>query len=152
MLKGYYTDIEQLPLQGWIDCNNGDLRGCRTRVAIGTKKKDALAWASVYNDFLRRVPRSEEFTEFLENLIKRANLQTEYIVGLKEGKRDRFKLNAINDLTAQIQNFHLKGKSEKTLSITKILNLLSKKQGYQLRIKDLTTLAYFELLNDSGNG
>lgn len=152
MLKGYYSDIEQFPLQNWLNCNNGDLRFTRVRMEKGTRKNDLAAWETLYNDFLKRVGPSDEFAELLEMLIERANLQRDYLATIVNGARVRRKLNAINELTSKIRNFHTTGKSEKTMTVSKILNLISKKQGYQVRIKDLTVLAYFELLKEYNNG
>jgi hypothetical protein len=131
---------------------NGDLRSTRLNKKWGTKKLDAKAWEAIYDDFLAKVPRSDDFTEFLQNLVERAEIQAEFILSLENGVRNRRLLNQINELTNKIQNYHMKGKAEKSLSITKMLNIMSKEQGYQLRIKDLTTLAYFELINSHNNG
>lgn len=152
MLKGYYSDIEQFPLQNWLNCNNGDLRFARIRLEKGTRKNDLAAWEHLYNDFLTKVGPSDEFANLLDMLIDRAKLQREYLTTFQNGSRVRRKLNAINELTNKIRNFHETGRSEKSMSVSKILNLISKKQGYQVRIKDLTVLAYFELLKEYNNG
>jgi hypothetical protein len=152
MLKGYYSDIEQFPLQNWLNCNNGDLRFTRVRIAKGNRNNDLSAWETLYNDFLQRVGPSDEFSELIDMLIERAKLQREYLQTFQNGTRVRRKLNAINELTSRIRNFHQTGRSEKTMSVSKILNLISKQQGYQVQIKDLTVLAYFELLKQFNNG
>jgi hypothetical protein len=151
MLKGYYLELEKMPLQNWLDCNKGNYTSTRIDKSIGKPKDDEKAWECLYNDFLDKIGLSHEQQELVELTLERAQLQLEYLE-----TRKRFLLNRCNELTGKIEAIRsrIKESSESSdkKSVSSILNTLSRAQGFQLQIPKLTALAYLEMLKDYNNG
>jgi len=146
----YYNEIDDFPLWNWSKCCKGELQYSRLDIKEGSEKEDSEAWEMLYNDFISKVGLGDEYNEYLELLRKRALLQLEYLE-----TRKRRVLNEVNLLTHSIESHKERIKSDSSGSITKTLNWLSKNQGYQINIKEITTLAYFDLIkeaNTNNNG
>lgn len=160
MQDAYYLEIDEFPLQNWINCNKGDLTATRKPATGGvtsyfkrsgkhSQDNDMIAWGKLYDDFLKKVGLGDEFEELVSLIKERIELQIDYLEDKRNGKRVRAKLNAINQVTYEIQRLTqkaMKPKGDSSGGITKTLNLISKKQGYHLQVSQLTTLAYFDLL------
>lgn len=159
MLDAYYLEIDELPLQAWIDCNKGRLTAARRTVPAGqhnyfkrsgkqSEKNDHIAWGKLYDDFLKKVGLGEEFEELTRLIRERIELSIDYLEDLQNGKRVRSKLNAINALTAEIDLITKRtiGKKGGETSVVKILNKIASKRGFHTPVDQLTTLGYFDLL------
>lgn len=139
----YYTEIDYFPLVNWSKCCKGELIHCRIDVSNGSESQDKEAWEVLFNDFIKKVGLGDEYNDYISLLKERANLQLDYLEN-----RNRRILNEINLLTNEIESYKKRIKSDSEGSITKTLNFLSKKQGYQIDIRKITTLAYFELIKE----
>jgi hypothetical protein len=162
MQEAYYLEIDEFPLQGWLDCHKGDFTATRRAGARGKKsyfnraghhsaKNDAEAWGRLYDDFLKKVGLGEDFEELVALVKEKIQLSIDYLEEFRNGKRIRSKLNAINAISAEITAIkkkmeELEASKGKKPSITSNLRKISKKQGYHIAISQLTTLAYFDLL------
>jgi hypothetical protein len=137
-------DIEFLPLRSWIECCKGNLSKIRIDDENVSIEKDVKAWNICFNTYISRVGFPELFQDYLENLQKLSVLQCEFMLD-----RDRLKLNEINYLKAQVKEFEKQNdESKDESSIMKNLNTLSKSQGYTVRVEDITTLQYFEMVKE----
>lgn len=151
MSKKYYLTIDKLPLQNWLDCNKGDLTATRLDSESGTQEDDLTHWETLYNDFIDKVGLSEEFNELMEETDRLTKLQLEYLKS-----RSRRLLNEINLLKASVARLkeRISGSSGENNIYTTLVQL-SRIQGHTLKVSDLTTLYYFELLksvNSKKNG
>lgn len=155
MLKGYYSDIEFLPLDRWIKANSGVLCALRVKDEDETnldyskywkKENDKKAWVNVFNDFLKRVGVSDEYQEYLNDLRRCSEMQIQYLE-----TRERALLNDINLIKARIEKYE-KDNRESKATIWNTLNDLSRVEGRTIVAKDLMTLQYFELLKKHSNG
>jgi len=149
-LNKYYSEIDDFPLWNWSKCCKGELIHCRIDVKEGSEKEDAEAWENIFNDFIAKIGLGDEYIEYLDLVKRRALLQLEYLE-----TRQRRVLNEVNLLTNTILSHKERIKSDSNGSIAKTLNWLSRREGYPVKIKDTTTLAYFELIkeaNTASNG
>jgi len=151
----YYLTIDEMPLSEWIKCHEGKIFHCRKFKHKGTNVEDAQAWELVYKDFIEKIGLNDEFKEYLDLLEQRAEYQLEYLRSKKEGKsafehgeRNRFLLNNIKEITMRINQFHQTGDTKNNMTMGRVLNKLSKMQGYHLKPQEITVLTYFELIKD----
>ena len=144
MLEKYYLSINEFPLFNWFRCNEEQYKYCRRDPNVGTEKEDLQAWENLYNDFIQKVGFSDEFNLYLDNLKARAKSCLEFLESLKEGKRNIFLINRIRMLTIKIDMFESKLTGNENNEI-KMLNAISKYQGYRIPQKEITVLEYEEL-------
>lgn len=100
-------------------------------------------WIKLYDEYLGRYGLGEKFEKYLEALRKKALLQCDFIQS-----NDRFVLNKI-----EIQNEKIKSMSSHFGDgdgIDKWLIYLSKFMGYQLKIREITVVEYYELIEEYG--
>lgn len=145
MSDTYYKSIKQLPLENWFECSDGNLEFTRLNVEFGTKTEDKQAWETLYNDFIKHIGLDESFIRYIELLKARALKQLEFVEGIKDGKRNRFLMNGIREISARISQY------EKTLSFNgsdryEILQHLGKMQGYRIDPLNTKTIEYFKLI------
>jgi seryl-tRNA synthetase len=116
-------------------------------------KTDLEAWELCFNSYIRRIGLSTNYEDYLQNVKQRAELQLEYLLSNKAEsgklqKRDRNYLNEINRLTHLINEFIKQQSKNEHDSVMKHLNWLSKNEGRTIKIDDITTLQYFELIKE----
>lgn len=140
----YYSQISKFPLQNWLDANSGDLKATRIDYNKGSDKEDAKAFETLYNDFIDKVGLSDEFIELINVTERLAQLQIKYLE-----TRERRLVNDMNILRAEISSLKSQLKGGETGNIYKVLNELGKMQGHIIRVSDLTTLHYFELIKSA---
>ena len=146
MSDTHYKSIKQLPLENWFECSDGNLEFTRLNVELGNKAEDKQAWDKIYNSFIDLIGLDESFLRYIELLKSRALKQLDFVQGLKEGKRNRFLMNGIRELSARIAQY------EKTLSFNgsdryEILQHLGKMQGYRIDPLNTKTIEYFKLID-----
>lgn len=145
MSDTHYKSIKQLPLENWFECSDGNLEFTRLNVEFGNKEDDKKAWEQIYNSFIDLIGLDESFMRYIELLKSRALKQLDFVQGLKEGKRNRFLLNSIREISGRIAQY------EKTLSFNgsdryEILQHLGKMQGYRIDPLNTKTIEYFKLI------
>lgn len=145
MSENYYKSIKQLPLENWFECSDGNYEFTRLNIEFGTKAEDKKAWEVLYNDFINLIGLDESFARYIELLKARALKQLEFVEGIKDGKRNRFLMNGIREISARIAQY------EKTLSFGgsdryEILQHLGKMQGYRIDPLTTKTIEYFKLI------
>lgn len=154
MQEKYYLTVDECPLRVWRLCHEGDFTALRKdkKGVKHTKEEDNEAWNTLYNDFIKKIGLSPEFLEYLELIKEKLDAQFDFVESYQAtGKRDRFILNKIKMLQAQIEQYQQTGKSG--LSMAATLVRLSKMQGYHIKESDISVIEYFELLkiyNDGG--
>jgi len=148
MLSGYYLQVDECPMKAWRKAHENDFTYLRKDIAIGTPENDSKAWELLYNDFIKQVGLSPEFKEYLELIKLKIEAQLSFLESEKNGFRDRFLLNEIEYLTAEIDKFHQSG--GKGMTITETMIFLSKEQGYHLKETEITVLEYFTILRTNG--
>lgn len=146
MSKKYYNSIKHLPLENWFECSDGNLEYTRIDIEQGTKEEDKQAWEVIYNDFIDKIGLDEGFIRYIELLKSRALKQLEFVEKLKDGKRNRFLMNGIREISARITAY------EKTLSFGgsdryELLQHLGKMQGYRIDPLTTKTIEYFKLID-----
>lgn len=146
----YFTTVDECPLKAWRKANEGDTTWLRIDRNIGDTKADSEAWSELYKDFIRVIGLNPEFKEYLDLLHEKMELQFEYLESKSNGIRNRFLLNRIKLLDAEIKKYH--DSAGKGLTMQQVLMRLSQSQGYHINEKDITVLDYFTLLKDFNNG
>lgn len=146
MQEKYYSKVDETPLKVWRKCNEGHFHFLRIDHNVGTKEDDIQAWTVLYNDWIEQVGLTPEFKEYLDLLEEKIEAQFEYLESKKDGIRNRFLLNRIKILTAQISDFEKSG--GKGLTIFEVLLRLGRMQGYPIKENDTTILEYFTLLKN----
>jgi hypothetical protein len=127
-------------LNAWIKCNNEDLRYTRRTLTEGTEEEDSKQWEKLQNQYLDRFGLPEDYQKYLRLQVNKAKAQFEYVI---TGKR--FELNKITAIDLKINA--LTNKNSEEISIQKMLNHLSKMQGYTLTQYNTTVSQYFELID-----
>lgn len=127
-------------LNAWIKCNNEDLRYTRRELDKGTEEEDSKQWEKLQNQYLERFGLPEDYQKYLRLQVNKAKAQLEYVI---TGKR--FELNKITAIDFKINA--LTNKNSEEISIQKMLNHLSKMQGYTLTQYNTTVSQYFELID-----
>lgn len=139
-LERYYESIDEMFLNAWIKCNNEDLRYTRRTLDNGTEQEDIKQWEKLQNQYLERFGLPEDYQKYLRLQVNKAKSQLEYVI---TGKR--FELNKITAIDFKINA--LTNKNSEEISIQKMLNHLSKMQGYTLTQYNTTVSQYFELID-----
>ena len=140
ILERYYESIDEMFLNAWIKCNNEDLRYTRRTLDNGTEEEDSKQWEKLQNQYLERFGLPEDYQKYLRLQVNKAKAQLEYVI---TGKR--FELNKITAIDFKINA--LTNKNSEEISIQKMLNHLSKMQGYTLTQYNTTVSQYFELID-----
>lgn len=139
-LERYYESIDEMFLNAWIKCNNEDLRYTRRELDKGTEEEDSKQWEKLQNQYLERFGLPEDYQKYLRLQVQKAKEQLDYVI---TGKR--FTLNKITAIDFKINA--LTNKNSEEISIQKMLNHLSKMQGYTLTQYNTTVSQYFELID-----
>lgn len=142
MSEKYYNEIDYFPLMNWIEANKGRLEFTRIEKKNGSEKEDLKAFEEIFNDFIKKVGFSEDYEKLTDLKKKLLIIGTKYLE-----TRERILLNDINVLNVQINDLKtslVSSKNEYQIG----LNYLSKKQGYTINSKDITTLEYFVMLKE----
>lgn len=140
IFERYYESIDEMFLNAWIKCNNEDLRYTRRTLDNGTEEEDSKQWEKLQNQYLERFGLPEDYQKYLRLQVNKAKAQLEYVI---TGKR--FELNKITAIDFKINA--LTNKNSEEISIQKMLNHLSKMQGYTLTQYNTTVSQYFELID-----
>jgi hypothetical protein len=140
-----YNSIDSLPLYNWQKCVNGSLKYVRTIVKEEDEdnKEDEKVFEKIYDEYIKRFGMGKLYEKWLKIMKKKAIMECDFVI-----TQEKFKLTEI-----QIEEAKLKGmldnKGEGT-SIEKSLIYLGQWLGYRLNIKEVTTLEYFNLLEEYG--
>jgi hypothetical protein len=127
-------------LNAWVKCNNDEIKYTRRTLTDGTKQEDIKQWEVLQNQYLERFGLPEDYQKFLMLSVSKAKAQLDYVISGK-----RFELNKITALEMKINS--LTNKSGEEITIQKMLNHLSKMQGYTLTLYNTTVSQYFELID-----
>jgi len=141
--ENYYKSIDDLPLENWMKCNDGDLKFTRKDSKIGDLKSDESAWSMIYDHYIQEFGLSKMYKKMLEAMKKRANLELDFVIS-----GDRFKLTLIEMEIAKIEQ--MISNSGHGMTIHETLIHLSKWMGTMINTKNITTREYFTLLNEYG--
>lgn len=138
--EGYYNSIDNLPLHNWLMCHEGKFEFVR-RTSFGNEKLDAKYWVMIYDEHIKRFGLNENYAKYMDLCNKKALLQINYIeTGI------RMKLNKINALEARIQ--HMLQNNGESMSVGRLLQILSKFQGYPINKYTITVSEYFNLIEN----
>jgi hypothetical protein len=140
IFERYYDSIDEMSLNAWIKCNNDDLRYTRRTLTEGTEEEDSKQWEVLQNQYLERFGLPEDYEKYLRLQVSKAKAQLEYVI---TGKR--FELNKITAIDFKINAMTNENSNE--ITIQKMLNHLSKMQGYTLTQFNTTVSQYFELID-----
>jgi hypothetical protein len=127
-------------LNAWVKCNNDEIKYTRRTLTDGTEEEDVKQWEVLQNQYLERFGLPEDYEKFLRLSVSKAKAQLDYVISGK-----RFELNKITALEMKINS--LTNKSGEEITIQKMLNHLSKMQGYTLTLYNTTVSQYFELID-----
>jgi hypothetical protein len=127
-------------LNAWVKCNNNEIKYTRRTLTDGTEQEDIKQWEVLQNQYLERFGLPEDYQKFLMLSVSKAKAQLDYVISGK-----RFELNKITALEMKINS--LTNKSGEEITIQKMLNHLSKMQGYTLTLYNTTVSQYFELID-----
>jgi len=127
-------------LNAWVKCNNDEIKYTRRTLTDGTEQEDVKQWEVLQNQYLERFGLPEDYQKFLMLSVSKAKAQLDYVISGK-----RFELNKITALEMKINS--LTNKSGEEITIQKMLNHLSKMQGYTLTLYNTTVSQYFELID-----
>lgn len=139
-LERYYESIDEMFLNAWVKCNNDEIKYTRRTLTDGTEQEDIKQWEVLQNQYLERFGLPEDYQKFLMLSVSKAKAQLDYVISGK-----RFELNKITALEMKINS--LTNKSGEEITIQKMLNHLSKMQGYTLTLYNTTVSQYFELID-----
>jgi len=138
--KKYYKSIDEMPLNNWIECNNGNLEYCRLNQRKGNEKDDLLNWEIIQDQYLKDFGLNDSFKELAELQKQKALTELEYI---ETGKR--IILNKVRILEEKLKNI-LINKGE-NVEIDVVLVYLSKYLGYKIDKFTIKVREYFTMLN-----
>ena len=137
-----WESIDQMPLHNWIQCNNGDLSYLIIEGKISDEKL-IEAWEKIYDQYLLRFGLNKKYERYLQAMVKRAELQTDYVI-----TKDKFKLTEIEIQNAKIANLEAHFGSGETIEV--VLVYVSKWLGYRINTREISVLEYFVILDEYG--
>ena len=139
-LSDYHTDIDTLPLQNWIECHNGNLE--KTRInKKGTPELDEMAWDKIQDDHLKRFKISKQLLKIYTALSKKAQRELDFVITE----------DASNLTLAEVENEKVKSilsNNNKGITIQQSLVYLSQWMNQWINTRQITTLEYFNLLDE----
>jgi len=141
--QNYYKSIDDLPLNNWIKCNEGDLTYVRIKKDEGTEENDTLMWENIYDSYIEEFGLDKMYKKMLDSMRKRAELELDYVI-----TGDRFKLTLINMEITRLEQ--LMSNAGVGMSIPESLIHLSRWMGSFINTKKITTREYFTLLKEYG--
>lgn len=147
--ENYWLEVSECPLKAWRRCSEVGYSALRKDKDIGTNETDAEAYNLLYLNFSEKVGQDLEFKNYLDNLAA-------YVIAVDKFMHSRIEFQGavthnrklllqVKLLEAKIKKFENTG-NEKVMTIAKMLNRLSKMQGFAVLEKDQTVLSYFELI------
>lgn len=144
----YYLDVDSCPLVLWRKCYEVGYSSIRKDQTKGNDETDVEAYEILYASFVERVGLDDSFVDYINNMKAYVLATSEYLKSTKTVQgvliHDRSKLLKMRILLASLQKFEKDG--DVKVSHAKILNRLSKMQGYRVDEKVITVLEYFELI------
>ena len=122
-------------------CHDGKLEYVRKDIIKGNEALDAKFWTLIYDEHIKRFGLNENYAKYIDLCKKKALMQIDYIeTGV------RMKLNKINALDVKIQSM-LQNNGE-SMTIGRLLQILSKYQGYPINKYNITVSEYFDLIEN----
>ena len=150
MDSAYYLKISNCPLIAWENrFKNGNEAIRKPNVSYPfTEESDYDAWDILFIDWQENVKQDIDFVNYQANIEQLNKLYLRYLKSIKKRgditTRDRSVMNEIRRIEGLVLSY------ERTLgkgiSVNKMLQLLSKNQGYHIKKKDLTVQDYFDLI------
>lgn len=146
MQKGLWKSIDDILLENWIQCIEGNLQFVRKDA-----KKDELAtekeekqWFVIYDQYIEKYGLNEMYIKLLNLMKKKAILEVKFAM-----TRESFKLTEIAMQEERLrQTLNNKGTA---MSIKESLIHLSKWMGGKLiNTKEITAEQYFDLIETYG--
>lgn len=142
-IKGYYKSIDDLPLENWIKCNDGDITYVRKKNEEGTEEEDEYVWETIYDSYINEFGLGKVYKKMLDSMRKRAELELDYVI-----TGDKFKQTLINMEINRLEQ--LMANAGVGMSIPETLIHLSRWMGSFINTKNITTREYFTLLKEYG--
>lgn len=142
-IRGYYKSIDDLPLENWIKCNDGDITYVRKKNEEGTEEEDEYVWETIYDSYINEFGLGKVYKKMLDSMRKRAELELDYVI-----TGDKFKQTLINMEINRLEQ--LIANAGVGMSIPETLIHLSRWMGSFINTKNITTREYFTLLKEYG--
>lgn len=142
-IRGYYKSIDDLPLDNWIKCNDGDITYVRKKNEEGTEEEDEYVWETIYDSYINEFGLGKVYKKMLDSMRKRAELELDYVI-----TGDKFKQTLINMEINRLEQ--LMANAGVGMSIPETLIHLSRWMGSFINTKNITTREYFTLLKEYG--
>lgn len=139
--KRYYETINELPLENWIKCTEGDLKYARKELNKGDKDLDKLYWEMIYDNYIKQQGLGKMMTKLIECMIEKTEAELKFVVS-----GDRFELTKCEMLEIKLEG--MLNNSGSGMSISQCLIHVSKWMGSWINIKTITTKEYFDLLGE----
>lgn len=139
----YYSGIDDLPLENWIKCNDGDLRFVRKKIDVGSDEMDFEYWSKIYDAYIDEFGLNKMYLKLLNAMKKRALMECDYVI-----TGNRFKLTEIEMEVSRIEQILANANSGMTIEQTLIH--LSKWMNTWINTKTITTREYFNLIKEYG--
>ena len=162
----YHVSIETLPIDSWFKIHeSGDLKllvrndayfkitfflaivpliYLSVWVAAGwillgllIKDKPDKAWEMVYNEFIKRIGLSKEYTNYLEKTRMIARMQCDWIIEPSPIKKAELNLELM-----KLKDEH----KNKTIEYNQIIAQVSRAQGFRIDAKVVSTLEFYSYL------
>ena len=137
--KRYYNSVDDIILDNWIQCHNGDL----TKVRKGTKGNehfDIEFWQIIQDDYILKFGLGDYLTEIMELQKDKAIAELDFII-----TENRKILNKIDQLESKIKTKLIS--NGESVEVEDILIYMSKYYGYPINKKNITVSEYFRMIN-----
>lgn len=126
-----------MPLYNWIKCLDGELEYVNKN-GKGNKHDNAIAWAKIYDEYLKEYGLSSMHKKLLQCMREKAIIECDYVL-----TNDRFKLTLLEMEENRLKN--MLSMMSGGASYDTLLIHLSKWMGYYLNSKDITVKAFYTL-------
>ena len=143
MSNTHWKSIDELPLHNWIKCLNGELNFVRKDETTEFGEFESNLWIEIYDEYLKRYGLNDIHLKQLNLLKKKALLQCEFVI-----TKDNFKLTLIEIEENKLQQ--IINNAGNGMSIADTLLHIGKWIGERIKIKEITTTEYFDLLDQFG--
>ena len=144
----YYSTIDEMPIKKWFAVHK---TGEYKHLVKGDKtptEKDyiylAEAWEFMHNEYMQRFGLSEEFMADLNQSVRLAELQANFIITKKPHYRTLIKIEKEKIKDSKVVQ-------PKAKELDSILAVISKYQGHKVSSKETTVSEYYNYINNMTN-
>lgn len=142
--ENIYTTIDEMPIWNWNKIHStGEMKYLYKDLSGKNSDYNYNIWNELQDEYINKFGLEETFKQRLRLMKKAAKLNCEFVIS-----KDRFLLNELAILEAQIDNFD----NVKSMDFYEVKDYIEKYKGFRIDPKTTTVTEYFYSLKNMRNG